>query len=114
MGAKLKYKTHLQNKFFNFFEPFRTLLASKFANIAKILEIIKNPIELHAKFKSGEKVTKNAHTKNYKRTNFTKISKSGKSAYVPHVYFFWCFFYNFFKGFEISMKFCIALCDTHH
>jgi hypothetical protein len=67
VGAKFKYKTHLQNKFFNFLEPFRTLLASKFANIAKILEIIKNPIELHANFKSDENFQKNAHKKRYKR-----------------------------------------------
>ncbi len=88
-----------------------------FANIAiltfkKILEIIKKPIELHSDSKSGGKFSKKCIQINYKQTNFMNICKSGKSAYVPHVYFFWCFFYNFFKGFEISMKFCIALCDT--
>jgi hypothetical protein len=30
MGAKLKSKTHLQNTFFLFFEPFLAHLASKF------------------------------------------------------------------------------------
>ena len=32
MGAKLKSKTHLLNKFFLFFEPFFARLASKFEN----------------------------------------------------------------------------------
>jgi hypothetical protein len=33
MGAKLKSKTHLQNTFFDFFEPFFARLASKFGKV---------------------------------------------------------------------------------
>ncbi len=33
MGAKLKSETHLQNTFFDFFEPFFVRLASKFEKV---------------------------------------------------------------------------------
>jgi len=38
------------------------------------------------------------------------MSLSGKSAYFCHVFannFFVVYFFNFFTGFEISVKFCV-------
>ncbi len=43
-----------------------------------------------------KKLQKKSHThKNYKPTNFTDISKSGKSAYFRHVYYFGAYFTTF-------------------
>jgi hypothetical protein len=63
IGAKLKSKTHLQNKFFLFFEAFFAHLASKFAKSAnttqkifllkQIKKMSKNT-EFHADFESVE------------------------------------------------------------
>jgi hypothetical protein len=64
MGAKLKSKTHLLNRFFNFFLPFFAHLASKFPKSANMTpnfflskKILKNA-EFHADFVSVEKFVK--------------------------------------------------------
>ncbi len=53
MGAKLKSKTHLQNRFFWFFEPFFAGMASKF-------EKRTNMTELNIILKKSKKVSKKA------------------------------------------------------
>ncbi len=78
MGAKLKAKTHLQNTFFWFFEPFLARLASKFEKSTNItfkffffyrkrcqktqnFTLISNPLK---------KLWKNSQKKSYKQTKF--------------------------------------------
>jgi hypothetical protein len=56
----------------------------------------------------SKKLQKNAHTKRYKETNLTDMSKSGKRTFFHHIFVnnflrvkFFC---NFFNSFEISKK----------
>jgi hypothetical protein len=85
MGAKLKSKTHLQNTFFLFFEPFPAHLQSKFEKsttmtskkffLKKSKKVPKNA-EFHADVESVEKVVE-------------------KVAFIRHVFannFFWYIF----------------------
>jgi hypothetical protein len=64
----------------------------KFEKKIKI-KILKNA-EFHTDFKSVEKVLEKCTKKVIRKTSFTNISKSGKSAYFCHVfanYFFYIF-----------------------
>jgi hypothetical protein len=58
--------------------------------------------------KSFKKINKK---KVISKTSLANMSKSGKSAYFPHIFanniFLGTFFKNFFNGFEISVKFCM-------
>ncbi len=74
IGAKQKSKTHLQNTFFDLFEPFFAHLASKFAKSANMTpqnfkKISKNA-EFHADFEFVEKVIKKCTKKSYKQNKF--------------------------------------------
>ncbi len=79
MGAKLKSKTHLQNRFFDFLSRFlRVWLQSlkkvliwpkNFFFIFKSKKASKNP-EFHADFESVEKVVKKYTKKSYKQHKF--------------------------------------------
>ncbi len=114
MGAKLKSKTHLLNKFFWFFEPFFASLALNFEKVliwplkkfiwknqkrclkTQNFTLISNPLK---------KLLTNAQKKVTSKTSLTNVSKSEKSAYFRHVFannFFWCIFANLFQR-----KFCV-------
>jgi hypothetical protein len=121
MGAKLKYKTHLLNMFFYFFEPFFARLAWKFSKSANMINkknlnqkryqntqnftLISNPLKKLLKM----------HKKSYKQNKFDEHEEKWKCIlYFCHDFannFLWCIFQNFFNRFEISVK--SAFFDTH-
>ncbi len=79
MGAKLKSKTHLLNKFFDFFSRFlriwlqslqKVLIWPKKIVFWKKSEKISKNAEFHADFESVEKVVKNAPKQSYKQKKF--------------------------------------------
>jgi hypothetical protein len=64
----------------------------------------------HADFESVEKVLKKMHPKKVISKNVTEICTFFTFTYVPQTCFacnfFLVHFFNFFNGFEISVKFC--------
>ncbi len=98
MGTKLKLKTHLQNTFFWFFEPFFGRLASKFSKSANMTQKSRISRWFWIRWKS----CKNAQ-KSFKQNKLTNMRKSEKSAYFRHV-FANNFFVHFFKTFSTDYK----------
>ncbi len=81
MGAKFKSKTHLQNTFFWFFEPFSRVWLQSLKKVliwhikkylAKKSKKVSKNAEFHADFESVEKVVKKCTKKNYKQNKFDK------------------------------------------
>jgi hypothetical protein len=101
-------------KGFSFSEPFFAFLTSKFEKssnmtfkkfFAKIKKGLKNA-EFHADLKSIKKVLKNFISKIVNEIcTFSTFTHVHQTCLAYN--FFWCLFYNFFNGFEISMKFCV-------
>jgi hypothetical protein len=85
MGAKLKSKTHLQNTFFLFFEPFFAHLASKFAKSANMTPnfffffLIK---KYSKKQNFVEKFVKNAPKKSYKQNKFEERKCAAEAIFI--------------------------------
>ncbi len=114
MGAKLKSKTHLLNKFFDFLSRF---LLVWFQSLKKVLiwpkkifllkkskKVLKNA-EFHADFESVGKVVKKCTKKKViSKTSLTNMSKSEKSAFFRHVFANNFFFGTFFKTFSTDSK----------
>jgi hypothetical protein len=106
MGAKFKSKTHLNNTFF-FFGAFffcvwlqslkKVLLWSKTIFLEKLKKVSRNA-EIHADFKSVEKVFK----------KFTKqVWRTGVQVEKVHISFTFLiitFFVHFFKTFSMDLK----------
>ena len=109
MGAKLKSKTHLLNKFFLFFEPFFARLASKFeksSNMTFKKTFLKKNQKRYQKTQNFtlisnplKKLLKNIQKKVISNTSLTNMSKSGKSTYIRQV-FANNFFGTLFKLFQ--------------
>jgi hypothetical protein len=79
MGAKLKSKTHLQNRFFDFLSHFlrvwleilkKGLIWPKQKNFLKKSKKVSKNAEFHADFESAEKVVKKCTKKSYKQNKF--------------------------------------------
>ncbi len=87
MGAKLKSKTHLQNIFFCFFEPFLRIWLQSLQKVLKWFWI---------RWKSCKKM----HKKVISKTSLTNMSKSEISAYFRHVFSNNFFVFIFSKLFQ--------------
>jgi hypothetical protein len=115
MGAKLKSKTHLRNKCFDFLSRFlRVRLQSlkkvliwpkKSKKVSKMqnFTLISNPLK---------KLLTTAPKKVIGKTNLMNMSKSEKSAYFRHVFgnnFFWCIFSTLFQRIRNQRKILLFL-----
>ncbi len=104
MGAKLKSKTHLLNRFFDFWRRvLRVWLQSLKNNFFGKNQKRYKKAEFHADFKSVENVYKNSQ-KVISKTSLTNMSKSGKSAYFRHIFANNFFLVNFLKTFSADLK----------
>ncbi len=90
MGAKLKFKTHLQNKFFDFFSRFLHVWLQTFQKV-----LIWPQKKLKKLLKNSQKISYSIS-----KTSLTIMSKSEKSTYFCHIFantFFWFIFSKLYQ-----------------